>query len=109
MDGRIVDEGEGVVVDTLIGIEDGEVDDGFREYGNIDFCGVGTLSLVVVNEKCYGISSGLSIAMLRLKAVIDRGSITEIPFVLSVTCYGIIGEILEDKEIVVETLRGIID
>jgi hypothetical protein len=49
LDGRFIDEREGVIVDTLVGIKDREVDDGFREDGDIDFCGVSTLALVIVN------------------------------------------------------------
>ena len=64
MDRGVIDKGERVVVDTLIGISDGEISDGFREDDNSDFAGVSTLSLVVIDEKGYGIGTGLGISML---------------------------------------------
>ena len=48
MDGGVIDEGERVVVDTLVGISDGEISDGFREDSNGDLAGISTLSLIIV-------------------------------------------------------------
>ena len=102
MDRGVIDKGERVVVDTLVGISDGEISDGFRENGNGDLAGVSTLSLVVIDEESYGIGAGLGISMLWFEAVIDGRTITEVPGVGGVTCYGIGGEIFEDKEVVVK-------
>ena len=104
MDRGVIDKGEGVVVDTLVGISDGEISDGFREDGNGDLAGVGTLSLVVIDEKSYCIGAGLGIGMLWFEAVVDGRTITEVPGIGGVVFNSIGREIFEDKEVVVKTL-----
>ena len=109
MDRGVIDKGERVIVDTLVGVSDGEISDGFREDGYGDLAGVSTLSLVVIDEESYGIGAGLNIGMLWFEAVIDGRTITKVPGVSGVTCYGAGREIFEDKEVVVKTLRAVVD
>ena len=104
MDRGVIDKGEGVVVDTLVGISDGEISDGFREDGNGDLTGVSTLSLVVIDEESYGIGAGLGIGMLWFEAVVDGRTITEVPRIGGVVFNSIGREIFEDKDVVVKTL-----
>jgi hypothetical protein len=109
LDRGVVDEGEGVVVDTLVRIGDREIGDRLREDGDGDLTGISTFTLVVVNTQGYGIGSWLIIAVLRGEAVVNGRAVTKIPFVSSISCDGISREILEDEEIVIKTLGGIVD
>jgi len=91
LDRGVVDEGEGVVVDTLVRIGDREIGDRLREDGDGDLTGISTFTLVVVNTQGYGIGSWLIIAVLRGEAVVNGRAVTKIPFVSSVSCDGISG------------------
>ena len=109
MDRGVVGEVEGVVVDTLVRIGDREIGDRLREDGDGDLTGISTFALVVVNTQGYGIGSWLIIVVLRGEAVIKGRSVTKIPFVSSIFCDGISREILEDEEVIIKTLRAIVD
>ena len=109
MDRGIIDEAEGVVIDTLYRFVDGEVNNGFWEDGDIDFCGISALTLVVVDVEGYGIGACLCEGMLWFELVIDGRAITEVPGEGIVSGSGIGGEVFEGEQIVVEALRGIVN
>ena len=67
------------------------------------------MSLVVVYTQGYGVGSRLRIVMLGCEAVVNGRSVAKIPFITCIFCDGIGGEILEDEEVVVKTLGGIVD